>query len=167
MVKLDTRRLRDRGDDDACVERAVPKPDNLGSCRCLAQFQAHVRSCPSERSDRIGQSPIERASDIAEPDEACAPGCRFARRRDRMIGLAQRLARLMQEGQSGFGQAKNAIAAPLDQVDAKILFKPSDRHRQRRLRHSETLSRAVKMTLLGHRDELLHLAKVNHPARRQ
>lgn len=129
MVELDTRRLCNWQDDDACVERSVTEPGNLGSCRCVAQFQAPIRSSSSEPSNCIGQSPKKRASDIAEPDAPRAPGCRFTRRSDRMIGLAQRLTRLMQKGQSGLGQAESAIGrlSPTDRHSCQAIPQPPTR----------------------------------------
>lgn len=166
-VQFDPLRIGQWGNDDRGIQRFVQKTDDLGCRGRLSQFQAHIRPRLTKRSYRIGQSPIERAADIAQPDKAGVADCGVLRHADCVMRLTKRLTRFTEKGMTCGGQAQNPVAATLDQNDAQILFQPFDRNRQRWLGHSEAVSRPMKMLLLRDGDELLHLAQVDHAAARR
>jgi len=161
-VEFDPLRICQWGNDDRGIERTVQKTVDLGCRGRLAQFQAHIRPCMSKRPYRIGQSSIERAADISQPDKAGEAGGCLPRHTDRVMRLAQRLSRFTEKRMTCRGQAQYPVGTPFDQDDAQILFQPSNRNRQRWLGHSEAVSRTVKMPLLRNGDKLLHFAQIDH-----
>lgn len=164
IMKRDGFALCKRGNDNTHIERPVPQCRDL-RCGCrLPQFEPHIGQRDPKGSDRVREPAIERASDIAEPNEAGLSGRCFPGSPDRIIGLSQRLASVPQEGHPGGCQTQNAISPALNQVDTKVFFELSDRDGQGRLGHAEPVGGAVKMPFLRHRDELFHLAKVDHAA---
>lgn len=82
-----------------------------------------------------------------------------------MVDLPQRFSRFAKKCAPCIGRADDPINAAFDQGNAKLVFQPLHRHRQRWLRHTKAMRGTVKMPFFGDRDELLYFAQVNHPAR--
>ncbi|KAG0923817.1 hypothetical protein G6F32_014135 [Rhizopus arrhizus] len=97
-------------------------------------MQAHLRILLAEAAEQPGKPSVQGAADIAHLQAAALPGSGFTGALQRLFGLLQRHARFHQQGLSGHGQAQGTVAAH-DQFTSELVFQPSYRRRQRRLRH--------------------------------
>ena len=79
------------------------------------------------------------------------------------LELGQRAARAVEERTTGVGQAHLPRGAD-EQLGTQLLLELADGDAQRRLGHVQTLGGAAEVELLGHRDEVAQVAKLEHRA---
>ena len=122
----------------------------------------HLRTLGAQRAQAVGQhAGVHGVVDIADAQPALVTAAQAARHGFQARGMDQEGAGFGQEGTAVAGEA-DALQAALEQGQSQLFLELGDLPAQRRLRDVQALGSAPHVFFLGHGDEVLQLANIEH-----
>ena len=150
----------DRGADEADVEVAGGERRELVGRRALLELQHDVGPLEHEGAHEVGDDPVERRADEADPEPAGLAGADPARGVERALEPGEHPADVAEQHLAR-RRERDAPARAREERRADGGLQLADRVAERRLGHVQPLRRAAEVELLRDGDEVAEVVELH------